>query len=59
MSEVDLVLLVLKLVSEGESVVIPGESHVLLLVVVLEVGDVAADSVPAKVFLLLGSDREG
>ena len=59
MSKVHLVLIELKGVSEREGVVVSGEPNVLLLVVVLEVGDVSPQSVPAAVLLLFGSRRKG
>lgn len=59
MGKVHLVLIELKGVSERECVVVSGEPNVLLLVVVLEVGDVSPQSVPAAVLLLFGSRRKG
>lgn len=53
MREVDLIFIVLEDVSEGEGIVVPGEPQILLLEVVLKVGDIRADSVPAEVLLLL------
>lgn len=55
MSKVHLVLIILKGVSERESVVVPGESNVFLLVVVLIIGDVCPKTMPADILLLFGS----
>jgi hypothetical protein len=59
MSKVHLVLVKLKGVSKREGVVVSGEPNVLLLVVVLKVGDVCPQSVPAAILLLFGSSRKG
>ena len=59
MGEIDLVLIKLKLHGESEGVVVSCESHILLFVVVLEVGDVCAHSMPTTIMFLFGSRREG
>jgi hypothetical protein len=59
MGKVHLVLIELKGVSERECVVVSGEPNVLLLVVVLEVGDICPKTMPAAILFLFGSRRKG
>lgn len=58
MSEVDLVIIEFEGMRESECVVIPGESHILLLEVILMVRDVTANSMPAQVLILFELGRE-
>jgi hypothetical protein len=55
MSKVHLVLIKLKGVREREGIVVAREANVLLLVVVLKVGNVSAQTMPTTVLLLFGS----
>lgn len=55
MCKIDLVLIILKGMSESESIVIAGETHILFLVVVLIVRDICANTMPSEVLLFLGS----
>jgi len=58
MCKVHLVLIKFKGVREREGIVVAREANVLLLVVVLKVGDVCAQTVPATILLLFGSRRK-
>ena len=55
MRKVHLVLIKLKGVREREGIIVAGEANVLLLVVVLKVGNVSAQTMPATILLLFGS----
>jgi hypothetical protein len=55
MCKVHLVLIKFKGVREREGIVVAREANVLLLVVVLKVGDICAQTVPATILLLFGS----
>ena len=55
MCKVHLVLIKFKGVRKRECVVVAGKANVLLLVVVLKVGNVCTQTMPATILLLFGS----
>jgi hypothetical protein len=49
MSKIYLVLIKLKSVSEGEGIVVSSEANIFLLVVVLKIGDITANTMPTSI----------